>query len=138
MINILTGIKSTSSALNAERIRMEVVAQNIANANVKDFQNGQPYQRQVVHFDHVLQSQMGGSRGAVPESIQVARIEKDQRPFEKIFNSVSGKWESMPNVNIQEEWVDHIAASRTYEANLAVVKNARSMANQTLQIGKRA
>ena len=57
MINILTGIDSTASALTAERIRMDVVAQNMANADTTRGPDGQPYQRQQVVFEAVLQAQ---------------------------------------------------------------------------------
>ena len=58
MINILTGLDSTSSALNAERIRMDVVSQNIANVNTTRGLNGKPYQRQQVVFEAVLKDQL--------------------------------------------------------------------------------
>lgn len=143
MINFLTGINSTSSALQAERIRMEVVAQNIAHANTTHDLDGKPYQRQQVVFESILKNEQqnaglpGGASG-----VHVARIERDQRPPRLIFNpghpeaDASGMV-AVPNISIHEEMADLIASSRAYEANLAVVKNARSMALQTLTIGKR-
>ena len=61
MLNVLTGINSTSSALEAERIRMEVISQNIANANTTRGVDGLPYQRQQVVFETLLHQQSGGS-----------------------------------------------------------------------------
>jgi len=143
MINILTGINATSSALEAERVRMEVISQNIANAEVSRMPDGKPYQRQQVVFETLLNQQTGGNGNAVGETgVQVARIEKDHRPPRMIFNpghkdaNASGMV-AMPNINIHEEMADLINASRTFEANLAVVRNARTMALQTLAIGKR-
>ncbi|HET7624875.1 MAG TPA: flagellar basal body rod protein FlgC [Verrucomicrobiae bacterium] len=142
MINILTGIDSTASALNAERIRMDVISQNIANVNTTHGLDGKPYQRQQVVFETVLRDQQAGDiSGAGAQSVQVARIEKDNRPPRMIYNPGSPDANAqgmvaVPNINISEEMVDMIASSRAYEANLAVIRNARAMAVQTLAIGK--
>lgn len=143
MINILTGINSTASALDAERVRMEVISQNIANANTTRDVDGQPYQRQQVVFQAVLdqQQRLDGS-GANRSSVQVARIEKEARPPRLVFNpghpdADANGMVATPNINIHEEMADLIVSSRAFEANLAVVRNARSMALQTLSIGKR-
>jgi flagellar basal-body rod protein FlgC len=140
MIQTLTGIDSSSSALAAERVRMEVITQNIANANTTRGIDGKPYQRQQVVFEQVLHGVQSATVG--PQKVEVARIEKDLRPPRLVFNpghpdADAEGMVSMPNINIHEEMVDLITASRAFEANLAVVKNARSMALQTLSIGKR-
>jgi flagellar basal-body rod protein FlgC len=142
MIQILTGIQNTSAALDAEQTRLEVISQNIANAHTAHDVDGKPYQRRVVVFDTVLQNAMGGdvAGGNLP-AVQVAKIERDTRPPLQIYDpgnpDADGRgMVSMPNVNIHEEMADLISASRSYDANLAVVKNARSMALQTLSIGK--
>src|SRR5687767_9668607 len=139
MIHTLTGIDSTASALSAERVRMEVITQNIANANTTRGLDGKPYQRQQVVFAQVLQNAQGGA--IAPNNVEVARIEKDNRPPRLIFNqghpdADADGMVAMPNINIHEEMADLIVASRAFEANLAVVKNARAMALQTLAIGK--
>ncbi len=144
MIQLLTGIESTAAALNAERVRLEVTSQNIANANTTRGLDGQPYRRQTVVFETLLRQQQAalGGGGSLPQGVQVARIEKDQTPFR--LTRIPGHPDAnadgmvaMPNVNIHEEMVDLMAASRAFEANLSVVKNARSMAMHALQIGKR-
>ena len=140
MIQTLTGIDSSASALAAERIRMEVITQNIANANTTRGLDGKPYQRQHVIFEKVLQNAQAGSSSG-PESVEVARIEKDTRPARLIYNpghpdANADGMVAMPDINIHEEMADLIVASRAFEANLAVIKNARAMAMQTLAIGK--
>lgn len=62
MINLLTGIESTASALDAERIRMDVISQNIANVNTTKGADGKPYQRQEVVFENVLRAQQDFER----------------------------------------------------------------------------
>jgi flagellar basal-body rod protein FlgC len=142
MIPLLPGIQSTTSALSAERVRLEVIAQNIANANTARGPDGKPYQRQQVVFETLLQQQDAAMGSAGPQSVQVARVVRDSRPP----RVTHAPWHpqadesgnvSLPDINIHEEMADMIVASRTYEANLAVVRNARSMALQTLAIGKR-
>ena len=140
MVDILTGINSTTAALTAERTRLDVISQNIANAHTTHGPDGKPYQRQVVVFESVLQKAMDG--GPDTPTLQVARIEKDPRPPEMIYEPGNPDADehgmvSMPNINIHEEMADLISASRAFEANLAVVRNARTMAMQTLGIGKR-
>jgi flagellar basal-body rod protein FlgC len=143
MINVLTGINATSSALEAERIRMEVISQNIVNAEVSRMPDGRPYQRQQVVFETLLDQKTGAAGNATGATgIQVARIEKDERPPRLIFNpghkeADANGMVALPNINIHEEMADLITASRSFEANLAVVRNARTMALQTLSIGKR-
>jgi flagellar basal-body rod protein FlgC len=140
MIQILTGIQNTSAALDAEHTRLDVISQNIANAHTTHDVDGQPYQRRVVVFDTVMKNAMGGDEsGNLPT--QVARIEKDNRPPLQVYDPGNPEADArgmvaLPNINIHEEMADMISASRTFEANLAVVKNARSMAMQTLQMGK--
>jgi flagellar basal-body rod protein FlgC len=142
MINLLSGIDSTSAALNAERIRMDVVSENIANVNTSKGLDGKPYQRQEVMFESVLKAQQGSDASdAGAQTVQIANIVKDNRPPRMVYNPSSPDADSkgmvaMPDININEEMVDMIASSRTYEANLAVVKNARVMAMQDLAIGK--
>lgn len=140
MINALTGINTTASALEAERIRMEVISQNIANAELARDVDGKPYQRQQVVFEQVLNHQLGATDDA-GETL-LARIEKDPRPPRLMHNPTSKYADAngmvaMPDIKIHEEMADLLVASRAFEANLAVVRNARSMALQTLSIGKR-
>jgi flagellar basal-body rod protein FlgC len=139
MIDILSGIHSTAAALDAERTRLDVISENIANANTTRGLDGKPYQRQVVVFETALQQAING--GAAMPTLRVAGIEKDQRPFEMVYEPGNPDADAhgmvaMPNVNIHEEMADMISAERTFEANLAVVKNARAMAIQILAIGK--
>ncbi len=140
MIQTLAGINSTASALAAERVRLEVISQNIANANTTHGIDGKPYQRQHVVFETLL-DQAQGANGASASRVAVSRIEKDTRPPRLVYSPghPDANPEGMvafPDVNIHEEMADMIVASRAFEANLAVVKNARSMAMQTLSIGK--
>jgi flagellar basal-body rod protein FlgC len=141
MIDLIPGIQNTSAALNAEQTRLDVIAQNIANANTTHGVDGKPYQREVVVFDTALQQAVNNDGTIKMTPVQVARIEKDPSPPVKIYDPGNPDADArgmveMPNIDIQEEMADLISASRTYEANLAVAKNARAMAMDTLTMGK--
>jgi flagellar basal-body rod protein FlgC len=132
-MNLISGINLTSSALNAEKIRMEVVAENIANAQTTHDVNGQAYQRKVVSFESVL----GGSG----KGVRVGRVSTDPTPGEAVFNPThpdanKDGMVQMPNVNVATEMVDLMNSSRAYEANLSVVRNAKQLASKALSIGK--
>ncbi len=141
MIQILSGIQNTTAALQAEQTRLDVISENIANANTAHGVDGKPYQRQVVVFETALRQAMNSEGTASTPALRIARIEKDLRPPVQIYDPGNPDADakgmiSMPNINMPEEMADLISASRTFEANLAVVKNARAMALQTLAIGK--
>ena len=141
MIQILSGIQNTTAALQAEQTRLDVISENIANANTAHGVDGKPYQRQVVVFESALQQAMNADGTASTPTLRVARVENDSRPAIQIYDPGNPDADaqgmiSMPNINIHEEMADLISASRTFEANLAVVKNARAMALQTPAIGK--
>ena len=144
MIDILPGLRSTSSALTAERVRMDVISHNIAHANTttRDAQ-GDVYQRRQVLFETLLQETSnrftGGSQLEKPIA---SRVVIEHRPPRLVHNpdhpdaDANGNV-AYPDINIHEEMVELISASRAFEANLAVMKHARNMAIQTLSIGKR-
>ena len=139
-MNIISGIDITAGALNAQKTRLDIVAQNIANAQTTRTAAGGPYQRQVVSFEtELIRNQ--GSTGPGLQSVRVAQVTTDRTPGQQVYNpqhpdASSDGLVTMPNVNLSQEMVDLITASRTYEANLSVVKTARQMAMRTLEIGK--
>src|SRR3954469_7387369 len=85
MINFITGIESTSSALQAERVRMAVASQNIANANTTKGVDGKPYQRQQVVFESVMAGPKESYTGMDAQKLQISRIEKDERPPRMVY-----------------------------------------------------
>jgi flagellar basal-body rod protein FlgC len=137
-MNLIAGIDVTAGALNAQKTRLDIVAQNIANAQTTRTANGTPYQRQVVSFESELVRRTGG---ASLQSVKVGTIQPDRTPGQQVYNpqhpdAGPDGLVMMPNVNLSYEMVDLITASRAYEANLSVVKNAKQMAMKALEIGK--
>ncbi len=135
-MNFLTGIDQSSSALAAERTRLETVSSNIANAHTTHGADGHPYHRRVTSFQTVMDAQHHGAAG-----VQAVAISTDKTPGQRVYqpghpDADKDGFVEMPNVNLAYEMVDLMSASRAYEANLAVVQNARQLANRALSIGK--
>jgi flagellar basal-body rod protein FlgC len=138
-------IDSAASGLTAERLRMDVISNNIANVNTTRTADGGPYRRQLVvyeprsgadSFAAVLSNQLEQGNG-----VRVTGIIKDQSPFRLVYDpshpdANRNGYVEMPNVNVVTEMVDMITASRSYEANVTVINSAKSMALKALDIGK--
>ncbi len=137
-MNLISAVDITSGALAAQRTRLDIVAQNIANAQTTRTPEGGPYKRQIVSFETELLKRIGGQN---LQTVHIAGVTSDKTEGERVQNpqhpdADKDGFVQMPNVNLAFEMVDLITASRTYEANLSVVKNARTMAMKTLEIGK--
>ena len=136
-MNVISASSITGSALDAEKMRVDIVSQNIANANTTSGIDGKPYQRRIVAFESLLDAAAGPNM----QGVRVSEIKQDENPGEVINNPQHPHADNdgnvtMPNVNIPFEMVDMVTATRSYEANLAVVRNARQMATQALSIGR--
>ena len=144
-MNLIPGIESTGSALSAEKIRLEIIAQNIANSNTTQDAAGNVYKRKEVAFEEYVKMPERRVPGYVDENlyqgVRVTDVFDDQTPGRMIYNpghphANEDGMDEMPNVDVSREMVDLISASRAYEANLTVVKTSRRMAQQAMAIGK--
>ena len=142
-MRLVPGADTTVSALNAERLKLEAISQNIANANVTRTPEGGPYQRKEVIFESVINQALKSEQSqSMTPSMVHAKVQNDNSgEGPKIYDphhpdADANGYVQMPNVNIHEEMVDMILASRSYEANLAAIKYGRKMATQTLNIGR--
>ncbi len=123
---------------------MEVISQNIANANTTKTDEGGPYRRQLVHFDTMLRNQMKFNSDVSSNNLSEVRASKiieDSRPFREVYqpghpDANDDGMVLYPNVQVHEEMADLISASRAYEANMSVIRTSRMMAMQTLNMGK--
>jgi flagellar basal-body rod protein FlgC len=145
-MGIFDSMDIAGSALSAERLRMDVTAENLANANTTRGVNGQPYRRKVVvleqqqpkrDFSTELASQM--QRGSAPAGVQVAAVANDTTPNRRIYDpshpdADAQGYVSMPNVDSVTEMVDLISASRSYEANVTAMQAAKTMFTKTLEL----
>ncbi|AHF92939.1 flagellar basal-body rod protein FlgC [Opitutaceae bacterium TAV1] len=140
-MQLLTGISASSSALNAQKTRLDIIAQNIANAHTTRGPDGRAYQRQTVSFEAELLDRTGRLDGMPLRAVRVSGVGNDPTPGQRIYDpqhpdADAGGMVTLPNVNLAWEMVDLITASRTYEANLEVVKSSRQLAMKAIEIGQ--
>lgn len=126
----------SSSGLAAERLRMEVIANNIANAHTTRGVDGTPFRRNDVIFSAKLAE---ASSPETPRGVQVVEVRPDASELPRVYrpghpDADKDGFVTMPNVKIANEMVDLMTASRGYEANLRVLRSFREMFNNTLDI----
>ncbi|KGE17532.1 flagellar basal body rod protein FlgC [Paenibacillus wynnii] len=139
----------SASALTAQRLRMDVISSNIANAETTraSVVDGKavPYRRKMVvleavqssKFSDILNNKMnGGSRG-----VKVQAITEDASPLKPVYNpshpdADENGYVYMPNVDVTKEMVDMLSASRSYEANVTMLNASKAMVSKGLEIGR--
>ena len=152
-MGMFSSINIASSGMTAQRLRLDVIADNIANAETTRTGDGKVFRRSRTIFrprvsepyfkTPFLPKQLDNGVG---EGVRVAEVRKDYDSDTRLVYdpthpdaiSVGPKagYVEMPNVNIVQEMVDMISASRSYEANVALVNGSKSMFMQSLEIGK--
>ena len=137
----------SASGLAAQRVRMNTIASNIANAKTTRTEEGGPYRRLDAVFESVSIGQAQGQFGGISAEergvslVQVARIQQDERPGSMVYQpghpdaSPEGYVE-YPNVSAVEEMVNMITASRAYEAGIASIETAKGMARSAIGIAQ--
>ncbi len=143
MIQAFNTLRISASGLSAERLSMDTIASNMANAETTRGTNGQPYRRKVAVFGENLSKALNsnGTYEDVPEGVKVVAIKDDTSPFKRTYDPTnpdadSSGYVSMPNVNILNEMADMMVATRSYEANLSAINSEKSMFSKALEIGK--
>ena len=145
-MNFFDALRVSSSGLSAQRIRMNLAANNLANINTTKTAEGGPYRRKDVvfasqplekTFGDTLESQMTGELSEV----RVVGIIEDPRPLHTIHDpqhpdADKDGYVKTPNINLMEEMVNMISATRSYEANVTAIKASKDMALKALEIGK--
>jgi flagellar basal-body rod protein FlgC len=143
-----TSFAITASALTAEKLRMDVISNNIANADTTRTIEGGPYIRQRVVFAPRIDATpefapmlANMTAQGMPVGVRVTGIIKDPSPPRMVYDpghpdANSEGYVAYPNVNAVNEMVDLISASRAYEANITAFNATKSMALQALTIGK--
>lgn len=141
MEHIFAGSGISASGLSAERMRMEVAANNIANAHTTRGENGQPYRRQQVTFTAAMDQMMGphGLSDGSMRGVQIVGVQPDMSDLPQIYDpghpdANEDGYVQMPNVQIPHEMVDMMTASRAYEANLKSLQTFREIAEQALSL----
>jgi flagellar basal-body rod protein FlgC len=142
-------LKTAGSALTAQRLRMDVVSSNLANAEATSTPEGGPYKRERVVFGPVLRdsfSKLAGSADAVATGassggVEVKGIVQDEEAPRLVFDPThpdadADGFVAYPNIDMVTEMTDMLSASRSYEANITVVNVAKAMAQRAMDIGR--
>lgn len=146
-MSFFDAIGISASGLTAERVRMDVTAENLANAETTSGANGQPYRRQEVDLQQVggnsftssLAQAMGSSAPA--GGVEVAGIVNDPTPDQKVYDpgapgANKAGYVSMPNVNSVTEMTDLIDESDSYQADVTAMSTTKDMYSSTLSLLK--
>lgn len=139
-MRFLQTIAVSASGLTAERFRLDLIANNLANINSTRTAAGGAYRRKVAIFEECLYTAAQKDR-FTGRGVQVAAVVEDATPLPLIYNPAhpdadSQGFVAMPNVKVVNEMADLITASRTYEANVNVFNASKAMALKALEIGK--
>lgn len=145
-MDFFSSMNVSSSALSAERTRMNLISSNLANANATRTPEGGPYKRKDAIFAAIpaekrFDRALSNATGQEVRQVEVMQIIEDQNQPRMQYDPSHPDanpqgYVAMPNVNVVEEMADMINATRTYEANVTAVQAAKSMALKTLEISK--
>ncbi|ADG82397.1 flagellar basal-body rod protein FlgC [Thermincola ferriacetica] len=136
----------SASGLTAQRLRMDLISENIANVNTTRTASGGPYRRKLAvfeakngDFDKVFQERLDSVSPG--KGVRVTKIIEDQSPLKLVYNpnhpdANAQGYVEMPNVNIVTEMVDMISATRAYEANVASIRATKEMFAKAMEIGR--
>ncbi|MBF9016148.1 MULTISPECIES: flagellar basal body rod protein FlgC [unclassified Oceanispirochaeta] len=152
-MGLFSSINTAASGLSAERMRLDVISDNIANANTTRTAEGGPYRKSRVVFRPIVDQPYWRSPflpdkldNGIGQGVRVSKIEKDMDSElrlvydpthpDAIKTGPQKGYVEYPNVNIVNEMVDMISATRAYEANVAIMDGSKSMFQKALQIGR--
>jgi flagellar basal-body rod protein FlgC len=145
-MDFLTGMRVSASGMTAQRMRMNTISSNIANVNTTRTPEGGPYRRKEIVFGAMPQQRHFGEilAGKVDEDIdrvQVVDVRPDRKgPLMKYepthVDANEDGYVAYPDINVMQEMVDMIQASRGYEANISAMNTSKNMALSALEIGR--
>ena len=145
-MSFLDALQTSASGLSAQRLRMNLISSNLANINTTQTQEGGPYKRKDAVFSANPQASPFAdtlARQMEPQSVEVevTQIVDDQRPpIEKYDpghpDADADGYVKLPNINVVEEMVNMISASRSYEANVTALQASKEMASNAIDIGR--
>lgn len=145
-MSAFNGMNISASGMSAQRLRMDIISQNIANVKTTRDKNGEAYRRMTVVFSEKNPSPFSDifmkTAGVSGSGVKVTRIVEDnETPLNKVYdpNHPDADEEGYvyyPNVNVVQEMTDLIDATRSYEANVTAFNATKNMALKGLEVGK--
>ena len=145
-MDFFDAIDASSSGLSAQRLRMNLISGNLANVNTTRTREGGPYRRKEAIFaaqplEESFKKVLADRQKKQLSIVKVSRVIEDSNPpvmkYDPQHPDADEKgYVAMPNINVMEEMVNMISATRGYEANVTALKAAKDMASRALEIGK--
>jgi flagellar basal-body rod protein FlgC len=145
-MDFFDALNTSSAALSAQRLRMNLISGNLANVGTTRTQQGGPYRRKEAVFaaqpvEQSFKRILADRRNDNLSTVQVAAVIEDQNPpvmkYDPQHPDADEKgYVAMPNINLMEEMVNMISATRSYEANVTALQAAKDMALNALEIGR--
>jgi flagellar basal-body rod protein FlgC len=145
-MSFLSSLDISASALTAQRLRMDVISENIANSNTTRTASGEPYRRRMVMFSQrgstPFSSYFEDAKSALAGGgVYVSQIVEDDSPFKLDYNpehpdADEDGYVRLPNVDEVTEMIDMMSATRSYEANVTALNATKGMAMKALEIGR--
>ncbi|NBI07851.1 flagellar basal body rod protein FlgC [Senegalia massiliensis] len=145
-MSLFSSINISATGMTAERTRMDVISENISNANTTRTSSGTPYKRKLVvfseskpKFSDVLNNTLSKSNES--NGVKITAIKEDDSPYKVVYepghpDANENGYVEMPNVDVTKEMVDMISATRAYEANITALNSSKSMFMKALDIGR--
>jgi flagellar basal-body rod protein FlgC len=142
-VGLYNSIEVSASGLSAQRLAMDVIANNLANVNTTRTAEGGPFKRQLVVFAQKQEAAQTDSLDAAPASsqagVQAVGIVNDTSPDKLVYDPSHPDadpqgYVHMPNIEVVKEMVDMMAASRAYEANVTAISESRTIGSATMGI----
>ncbi|NLE23915.1 MAG: flagellar basal body rod protein FlgC [Clostridiaceae bacterium] len=143
-MNIFKTFEISASGLTAEKLRMDTIASNIANSTTTRTEDGGPYRRKIAVFKENLEKEINrisNKTEVVSKGVKVEAVVEDSTPFRRVYDpnhpdADEEGYVEMPNVNVLNEMVDMIAATRAYEANVTALNATKAMFLKALELGR--
>lgn len=134
-MNAFSSMRISASGMSAERLRMDTITSNMANAETTRTDEGGPYKRKVAVFKESYDAARN------PNGVKAVAIEDDNSEFRKVYDPTNPDADEngyviYPNVNVLNEMADMIVSTRAYEANVDTLNANKSMFTKALEIGK--
>lgn len=140
-MSFFDSLHASASGLTAQRLRMDLISNNLANANSTRTKEGGAYRRQMVTFEsrEVFKRDLEGHTQKTPLGVRATKITDDQSPLRMVYDpehsdANADGYVAYPNVNVVQEMTDMISATRSYEANVTVINSVKGMAAKALEI----
>jgi len=145
-MSVMSGMNISASGMSAQRLRLDIISQNIANVNTTRDENGNVYRRKTVVFSEKDGTAFGNilmkTTGSSGNGVKVSEITEDTTTeMRKVYDpshpdADEDGYVTYPNVNTVQEMTDMIDATRAYEANVTAFNASKSMALKGLEVGK--